>query len=412
MKICHTSDWHLGHLLCGQRRYEAFAAFLDWLVETLEREQVELLLIAGDLFDTATPSNRAQELYYHFLSRVALTGCRHVVVIGGNHDSPAFLDAPKALLAALNVHVVGAVGDSLEEEVLLLSTPEGRPELLVCAVPYLRDRDIRLSEAAESPEDKDRKLIQGVRDHYAAVLEIARRRREALGVELPLVVMGHLFATGGRVHDGDGMRDLYVGSLAQISVGIFPDEVDYLALGHLHLAQQVGGLETRRYSGSPLPLGFGEAGREKSLCLVTFQGRVPSVRLHPVPVFQALERIRGDRTRILERLKALTSTRSRVWVEVIHEGGEPLGDLRERLTEAVAASGVMILRVKDQRSAGPLPEESPDERVEELEPEAVFERCLLLRGVPEPLCRELRQAHGEVLAALRQEDPHGEEGEG
>ena len=123
---------------------------------------MEVLLVAGDVFDTSTPSNRSQALYYRFLCRVAGSSCRHVVVIAGNHDSPSFLNAPKALLRALNVHVVGAVTQRLEDEVLLLCHTDGTPELIVCAVPYLRDRDIRRTEAGESVEDKGRKLIAGM----------------------------------------------------------------------------------------------------------------------------------------------------------------------------------------------------------------------------------------------------------
>ena len=120
MKILHTSDWHIGRNLYGRKRYEEFEAFLAWMVETIEREKIDVLLVAGDIFDTTTPSNRAQGLYYRFLNRVAASACRHVVVTAGNHDSPSFLDAPKELLEALNVHVIGSVAENLEEEVLVL----------------------------------------------------------------------------------------------------------------------------------------------------------------------------------------------------------------------------------------------------------------------------------------------------
>ncbi|MBF0628305.1 MAG: exonuclease SbcCD subunit D C-terminal domain-containing protein [Magnetococcales bacterium] len=405
MKICHTSDWHLGHRLCGQRREEEFAAFLAWLVETLQREAVEVLLIAGDLFDTAAPNNRAQELYYRFLAQIAGSTCRHVVVIGGNHDSPSFLDAPRKLLAALQVHVIGAIGEDPAEEVLVLPGLNGAPELLVCAVPYLRDRDIRFSEAAESVETKDRKLVEGIRDHYAVVVDLAMQRRQALGGEIPIIVMGHLFASGGRVHEGEGVRDLYVGSLAQIPVTLFPEGVDYLALGHLHLAQQLGGSETRRYSGSPLALGFGEVGREKSLCLVTFQGRHATVSLLPVPVFQPLESIRGNRERILARMSTLVAENKPIWVEVLHADDAPIGDLRLRLNEMVAGSPVMMLRIRDERllMAG-LSGLDPDEEIEALDEQMVFERCLELRGISECQRDDLRRAYQEIIESLNHEE--------
>ena len=120
MKFLHTSDWHLGRSLYGRKRYEEFSAFLDWLAQTIESEKVDTLLVAGDVFDTTTPSNRAQELYYRFLCRVSASCCRHVVVIAGNHDSPSFLTAPKELLRVLDVYVVGSISDDLDEEVIVL----------------------------------------------------------------------------------------------------------------------------------------------------------------------------------------------------------------------------------------------------------------------------------------------------
>ena len=130
MKVLHTSDWHLGRSLYGRKRYEEFSTFLDWLAQTIEKEKVDALLVAGDVFDTSTPSNRAQELYYRFLSRVSTSCCRHVVVIAGNHDSPTFLNAPKELLRALNVYVVGSMTDTLEDEVIVLYKNE-QPEAIV-----------------------------------------------------------------------------------------------------------------------------------------------------------------------------------------------------------------------------------------------------------------------------------------
>lgn len=120
MKILHTSDWHIGSALYGRKRYDESEQFLHWLVETIKNHSIETLLVAGDIFDTSTPSNTAQELYYRFLNEVSRTTCRHVIVTGGNHDSPSFLDAPKALLKAFNIYVVGSVAEREEAEVLVL----------------------------------------------------------------------------------------------------------------------------------------------------------------------------------------------------------------------------------------------------------------------------------------------------
>ena len=135
LRVLHTSDWHLGRTLYGRKRHETFAAFLDWLADTIRQQRIDVLVVAGDVFDTSAPSNRSQELYYRFLRRVMDT-CRHIVVVAGNHDSPSFLSAPGELLRALDVHVVGAVTDTPEDEILTLRDADGEPELIVCAVPY------------------------------------------------------------------------------------------------------------------------------------------------------------------------------------------------------------------------------------------------------------------------------------
>jgi exonuclease SbcD len=411
MKILHTSDWHIGRMLYGRKRYEEFDAFLNWMAETIVHEQIDVLLIAGDVFDTSTPSNRAQSLYYRFLCRVAASCCRHVVVIAGNHDSPSFLNAPKELLRALDVHVVGAMTELCEDEVLVLCSEKGAPELIVCATPYLRDRDIRLVEAGESLEDKERKLIEGIRGHYAEVVALAEQRREALGVSLPIVAMGHLFTAGGQTAEGDGVRELYVGSLAHVTAGIFPAAIDYLALGHLHVPQKVAGSEVMRYSGSPLPMGFGEAKQAKSVCVVEFAdaGREAVVRLVDVPVFQKLERVQGSWDEISARLVELAVVEPRAWLEVIYDGDQVIADLQERLNAAVINTEIEILRVKNKRIFDQVLNQIHDEEtLDDLEVEDVFQRCLSLHQVAEEQRPELLRAYQETLASLYEDDHRAE----
>ncbi len=143
MKILHTSDWHIGRTLYTKKRYEEFEQFLTWLADTIQRNEIHALLVAGDVVDTSTPSNRAQEIYYRFLCRMAAATCRHVVVVAGNHDSASFLNAPPGIAQSLDVHVVGCASKIWRSEVLVLRNERNVPELIVCAVPYLRDRDIR-----------------------------------------------------------------------------------------------------------------------------------------------------------------------------------------------------------------------------------------------------------------------------
>lgn len=409
LRVLHSSDWHLGRLLYGQKRYEEFAAFLDWMLEQIKQQQIDVLLIAGDLFDTTTPSNRAQALYYRLLNGVAASSCRHVVIIGGNHDSPSFLDAPAQLLKALDVHVVGAACEEPVDEVVLLRDSQGEPEAIICAVPYLRDRDIRQAEAGESLEDKDRKLVAGIREHYARVCAAAEQLRSELQAEIPMIGMGHLFAAGGKTLDGDGVRDLYVGSLAQVGVDAFPDCLDYVALGHLHVPQAVAGCEHIRYSGSPLPMGFGEAKQQKSLCLLQFEGRAHQLELLEIPRFQRLERLSGDQNKLEVELTRLAQEKESIWLEIQYEGEQVAADLRDWLDQQVADTALRILRVRNNRVVERvLSRQTEQETLDELQPADVFARALEAHQVPAEQQSELTRLFHGLMQSMAEEDQRAE----
>ena len=409
MKILHTSDWHLGRTLYGRKRYEEFEAFLNWLADTIQSNEIDVLLMAGDVFNTSAPSNRAQELYYRFLCQIANSSCRHVVVIAGNHDSPSFLNAPKELLKVLNVHVIGNACETLEDEVLVLRDEQDVPVLIICAVPYLRDRDIRIAEAGENIEDKERKLIEGISHHYASVAEIAEQKKKKLGLNVPIVGMGHLFTAGGQTVDGDGVRELYVGSLAHVTAETFPVGFNYLALGHLHIPQKVKGAEAIQYCGSPLPMGFGEAEQQKSVCHVDFHNTTASVQPINVPVFQKLERINGDWDNISSRILELTAINSEAWIEVIYEGEEVITDLRERLDVAIAGTKMEILRVKNTRIIErAMKQFHENETLDDLDVNDVFKRCLDAHEILEEQRPELLRAYQETLSSLYEDDKQAE----
>ena len=437
MKILHTSDWHLGRTLYGRKRYDEFAAFLDWLADTIEAQQIDVLLVAGDVFDTTTPGNRAQALYYRFLYRVSASCCRHVVVIAGNHDSPSFLDAPAELLKALHVHVVGDIPQDPADEVIVVSGSD--QTALVCAVPYLRDREIRTIEPGETLEDKNRNLVAGIRRHYTDVVAAAEKKRtellETLGKKgpvppIPIIALGHLFTAGGKTVDGDGVRDLYVGSLAHVDRSVFPAAIDYLALGHLHVAQKVGGVQQIRYSGSPIPMGFGEAGRSKQVVIVEIESgltgmesgttpekksdesgrsRIVSITEYPVPCFQELVSITGSLDDIRESIARLQQAESRAWLEIEYTGRDMVAGLREILDESVADSNMEIRRIKNRPVMDRVFKKiQTQETLDDLDPGDVFDRCLDAAEVTEEDRRQLTAAYQEILTALLEEDRHAE----
>jgi len=408
MKILHTSDWHLGRRLYGRTRYSEFTSFLDWLAACIEERNIDALLVSGDIFDTTTPGNRAQQLYYRFLNRVAGHGRCQVVVIGGNHDSPSFLNAPGQLLQVLNVHVRGAMTDNPADEIVVLSDSADKPAAIVCAVPYLRDRDIRVAEAGETLDDKTAKLIQGVRDHYITVCGLAEEMQQELG-HLPIICMGHLFTTGSKTVAGDGVRELYVGSLAHVDEAAFPACIDYLALGHLHVPQQVGGSPHYRYCGSPIPMGFGEAEQQKEVVEIIFHGRKAEISTLPVPCFQHLLRLTGSLDEIYDRVAALKEQESTSWLEIVYTGQEIIGNLRELIEEAVSGSSMEIRRIHNRAVvAQALRPVVPDETLDDLDVDEVFSRCLDSHEVADEKRQELVDAYREIVLSLQEDDRNAE----
>ena len=404
LTLLHTSDWHLGRRLFDRKRHDEAEAFLAWLLKTLEEKETDVLVIAGDVFDTVAPGARAQEMYYGFLAAAART-CRHIVVVSGNHDPAALLDAPKNLLKTFSIHVVGSACADPADEVLVLKDDDGTPELAVCAVPFLRERDLRTVEAGEAVGEKDEKVHRCIRTHYEAVFAAAKEKCPQ--GDIPVIATGHLFAAGGKT--GEGERDLYVGSLGQVGGDIFAC-FDYTALGHLHVPQTVGGNECIRYSGSPFPMGFGEAGQQKSVCLVGFDGgRKTTVETVAIPVFQKLESIRGSADVLLNRIGELAEAKESCWVEAIHSGDAMVPRLREQLFEAAEGSCVEILRVVDERTfTAPLLARQ-GEYLCDLRPDDVFERCLEANGVTEEERPELRRAFSEIVFAVQNPDAEGGE---
>jgi exonuclease SbcD len=332
-----------------------------------------------------------------------------VVITAGNHDSPSFLVAPKELLKVLNVHVVGNGAGDLNDEVLVLYDQQHVPELIVCAVPYLRDKDIRTAEAGESINDKERHLLEGISKHYTAVGLLADNKRLELGMDIPIVGMGHLFTSGGRIVDDDGVRELYIGTLAHVSADAFPKSFNYTALGHLHIPQKVNKLDTIRYSGSPLPMGFGEAKQKKRVLIVDIDHDTTTVKQIEVPVFQPIESIQGDWEDIYNRITDLSVENTNVWLEIVYTGDEIISDLQNRLSMSIEDTPLEIIRVKNnlviERA---LEQVSIEDSLDSLSEIDVFERCLSDHNIPEEQRQDMMIAYKEILLSIQESDSQAE----
>lgn len=286
MRLLHTSDWHLGRTLHRADLGGAQAAFLDSLVETVRAESVDVVLVAGDVYDRAVPSVDAVAMYDEALFRLRAAGAR-VVVTSGNHDSASRLGVGARLVDAAGVHVRTRPQDVGVP--VLLSDEHG--EVAVYGLPYLEPEAVRSLLPPDPGGSSD--LPRG----HAGVLgrAMACVRADLAGRSARSVVLAHAWVTGGELSDSE--RDIRVGGVGDVGASLF-DGVDYAALGHLHGAQVLRpGL---RYSGSPLAYSFSEAGHTKGSWLVTLGAAgLESVELVPAPVPRRLSSLRGSLPELL-----------------------------------------------------------------------------------------------------------------
>lgn len=328
MKVLHTADWHLGKKLEQCERTEEHQEFLDWLTEKLAAECIDVLIIAGDIFDTGFPSNNSLEQYYRFLRNVKGTCCRDVIIIGGNHDSVSTLNAPGELLKYFNVYIVGGVPDEFTDQIIPIKDEKGELKLVVCAVPFLRDRDIRLSVAGETGIEREARIKQGICDHYNRFKEhIAPYKARGI----PVIATGHLFAAGSSTSDSE--KEIHVGNLGQVCGDQFPEEFDYVALGHIHRPQLVNKMNHIRYSGSPVPLSFSEADDRKQVLILEFeQGKLTRLEEHEVPCCRKLFRLSGSADAVKSKILLLEDPGMKYpgWVEVQVETATYIPDLDEQ----------------------------------------------------------------------------------
>lgn len=409
MKILHTSDWHLGAKLHGQSRAEESAAFLQWLRGVICENAIDALIVSGDIFDGSTPGSGVQSMYFGFLASLQDTCCKSVVIVAGNHDSPSQLAATGEILKHLNIHVVGAATDDPGDEIIVLRDRDGAALMVVAAVPYLRESDIRCPEAGEDAETVRDRVAIGIAEHYRDVCGRAETVRAGLsgGGHVPLVVTGHLYVSGYSVSSSE--RRMYIGSLGAVDAAIFPERADYVALGHLHKAQHLGDRRHFRYSGSPLQLGFDDAGQNKFVYVAEFAAgvdRPPEVRHIQVPVWQRLDRVRGKSwDEIRDALQILLDAGESVWADVHYDGETMAENLSGRVHDLVDGSDVLVLGVYDlQHRESAMMSGGVDESLQDLDPHEVFRRRLELAAAPAEKREELEKMFDEILFEIQNRD--------
>ncbi|HCV66809.1 MAG TPA: exonuclease subunit SbcD [Serratia sp.] len=405
MRLIHTSDWHLGQYFFTKSRAAEHQAFLRWLIEQIEQQQVDALIVAGDLFDTGSPPSYARELYNRFVVELQRTGCQ-LVVLGGNHDSVATLNESRELLSCLNTTVIANAQSETEQQILVLNQRDGQPGAVLCAIPFLRPRDLLTSRAGESGVQKQQALQEAIADHYQTLYQAACARRDALGLPLPIVATGHLTTVG--VTTSDSVRDIYIGSLDAFPAQAFPP-ADYIALGHIHRAQNVAKSEHIRYSGSPIPLSFDELGKAKSVFMVDFSaGALQQVSTLEIPSFQPMQLIKGDLAQIEQQLQQFADYQGElpVWLDIEVATQDYLSDIQRRiqlLADQLPVEVVLLRRSKEQRRQAI--EQQDKETLNELSVNEVFERRLAQEPeMAEERRQRMSQMFQQVVAAVQHND--------
>ena len=404
MRILHTSDWHLGQHFMGKSRQAEHQALIDWLLAQVDAHAVDAVLIAGDIFDTGAPPSYARELYSDLVVKLHRAGVA-LLLLGGNHDSVATLGESRALLKVLNTTVVAAVGGPADH-VVVLPQRDGAPGCIVCAVPFVRPRDVLQSQAGQSAQEKQQSLQAAIQAYYQSVVDAGRAQQRALhntlGRVVPLMATGHLTTVGAS--SNESVREIYVGSLDAFPTAAFPP-VDYIALGHIHKPQKVGGLNHIRYCGSPIPLGFDEARQQKEMLLVDLDasGLTAVTALH-VPRFQALISVSGNLATLAAAISAAAAEGSAdqpAWLEVTVAEDDYLTDLPARIGAMTQGLPVEVLRVRRQRAnaAATLTAEALA-TLDELSPGDVFERRLALEDLTPELQQALEARFREVVTSL------------
>lgn len=397
MKILHTADWHIGKKLHNYELAEDFGRFIAWLCDCVQEEQVDVLLISGDCFDLANPSSAARNQYYQSLVKLKKY-INQIVITGGNHDSPAVLNAPKELLKALNFDVIGGLPNAIEDALIPLKNRDGKTEAVVAAIPFLRNPDLRKDgKLLKTYEDRLEALRNGITRVFQNAAEACRENYP----EIPALAMGHLYAAG--IDPSDSERDIQIGNQAAFPASTFDPYFKYVALGHIHKPQRVSAEQPVFYSGSPLPLSFSERQDEKRILIIDTEKNWEPKSI-AIPSSRKLLKIAGDFNILETKLMTLPENKgldNLIELELQEKDyqAKHIHDLEE-LVDNFQQSGYQIVKHRakfDNQLSGTGEIFEEHISLEELKPQKVFAELLDRNDFSEKEQRELEAAFLELL---------------
>lgn len=379
MKILHTADWHIGQLFHEYDRSYEHQRFLDWLVQTLQTEKIDVMLISGDVFDISNPSAASIKMFYTFLSQATKANPDlQIIITAGNHDSASRLEAPKPLLESSNVHIIGLVEKdaegNIDYEKLLVPIHDayGNPKIWCLAVPFLRMGDYQTIPNCSNP------YTEGVTELYKEAFEYASQKMKD---GQSIIAMGHLHTQHAEITDLDKTERQIMGGVECIPATAFHPDIKYVALGHIHKAQRIGGKEHIRYSGSPLPLSFSELNYKHQVVVFELDQEINKLKTIEIPLFVSLQRTPLSHQPLheviaqLENLPKIDSTPETapyLEVRVLLEGPEPA--LRHKVETALVGKKVRLARIdaKHPASEQNSTEIITPDKLNQLQPNDVF----------------------------------------
>lgn len=400
MKILHTADWHLGHRLHDQSQLEEQTLFLSWIETYIIDQKIDVLLISGDVFDTGSPSNQSLEMYYSFLVKLKTTTCKSIIITGGNHDSPGTLNAPKHILDALSIKVVGKATENIEDEVFKIEL--NNEKVIVAAVPYLRDGDIRRAVAGESFDELTDKYKTALINHYKAA---ANQCKLINTTQAPVIGMGHLFAIGGSVSDSE--QNIYVGTLGHIGADDFPTYFDYIALGHLHRPQIIGENDKIRYSGSPNILSFSEINYDKKVLVLTIENNeINDIQDAVIPCFRNFYKLTGTIDECISKFSTINSNTYGLtpWVEIALKEASTVNTDDLKIEAEKYDFDILKIALKNQRRYKGIQELLAETKsIKELLPTEVFKLKCEEMNYDLEKNQEIWDAFNEVLQSVKKQ---------
>ena len=399
MKILHTADWHIGKKLHKTDLAEDFDLFIDWLCETIEKEKINLLLVSGDIFDLANPSSEARRQYYRALVKMNRFDCK-IILTGGNHDSPSMLEAPKEILKELDIDIIGGLPSNLEELIIPVNDRNGDTTVIVAAIPFLRNADLRKADDGNTYEDRLETLKSGIQNTFFEASEICKSKYNGI----PAIAMGHLFTAG--IETSESEREIQIGNLAAFEATRFGENYHYIALGHIHKPQRVTAAVPTFYSGSPLPLSFSERRDEKRVLLIDTEAGWEPKNI-PVPAFRALLKITGNLKELTFKLQELEEKKeleSLIEVELKEQQYDALKIYAlDELVSNFQKPGYSIVKHRatfENQVKGAAQTFREDQQLQDLQPKDVFLELIEKHDYNQETRQEILAAFNEILEEL------------